>query len=39
MKIPSNMTEQQVVDQINIVVNRISSRYTFYGYDVDDMFD
>jgi DNA-directed RNA polymerase specialized sigma24 family protein len=37
MKIPSNMTEQQVIDQINIVVNRISSRYTFYGYDVDDI--
>lgn len=37
MKIPKNMTEQQVVDQINIVVNRISSRYTFHGYEVDDI--
>jgi RNA polymerase sigma factor (sigma-70 family) len=31
------MTEQQVVDQINIVVNRISSRYTFHGYEVEDI--
>lgn len=37
MKIPKNMTEQQVVDQINIVVNRISARYTFHGYDVEDI--
>ena len=31
------MTEQQVVDQINIVVNRISARYTFHGYEVEDI--
>lgn len=37
MKIPKNMTEQQVVDQINIVVNRISARYTFHGYEVEDI--
>lgn len=37
MKIPKNMTEQEVVDQINIVVNRMSARYTFYGYEVDDI--
>ncbi len=37
MKIPKNMTEQQVVDQINIVVNRMSARYTFYGYEIDDI--
>ena len=37
MKIPKGMTEQQVVDQINIVCNRISPRYTFYGYTVDDI--
>ena len=37
MKIPNNMTEQQVIDQINIVVNRIAPRYTFYGYTVDDI--
>lgn len=37
MKIPKHMTEQQVVDQINIVVNRISARYTFHGYEVEDI--
>lgn len=37
MKIPKNMTEKQVVDQINIVVNRMSARYTFHGYEVDDI--
>lgn len=37
MKIPRNMTEQQVIDQINIVVNRISARYTFHGYEVEDI--
>lgn len=37
MKIPKNMTEQDVIDQINIVVNRMSARYTFHGYEVDDI--
>jgi DNA-directed RNA polymerase specialized sigma24 family protein len=37
MKVPKNMTEAQVIDQINIVVNRMSARYTFHGYEVDDI--
>jgi RNA polymerase sigma factor (sigma-70 family) len=37
MKVPKSMTEQQVIDQINIVVERISSKYTFHGYDVEDI--
>ena len=37
MKIPKGMTEQQVIDQINIVIKRIAPRYTFYGYTVDDI--
>ena len=37
MKIPNNMTEDQVVEEINVVVNRMSQRYTFYGYEVDDI--
>ena len=37
MKIPKNMTEQQVVDQINVVVNRMSALYTFHGYDIEDI--
>jgi RNA polymerase sigma factor (sigma-70 family) len=37
MKIPKNMTEEEVIKQINIVVNRIASKYTFHGYEVDDI--
>lgn len=37
MKIPKNMTEQQVIDQINIVVNRLSAKYTFHGYEIEDI--
>ena len=37
MKIPDNMTEQEVVDQIEKVCNRIAPRYTFYGYTLDDI--
>ena len=36
MHIPDNMTKDQVVDQINVVVNRIAPKYTFYGYQADD---
>ena len=31
------MTEQQVIDQIEKVCNRIAPRYTFYGYTADDI--
>lgn len=37
MKVPKNMTEQQVIDQIKIVVDRISARYVFHGYDLEDI--
>jgi RNA polymerase sigma factor (sigma-70 family) len=37
MKIPRNMTQQQVIDQINAVVNRIAPKYTFQGYEVEDI--
>lgn len=37
MKIPQGWTEEQVIDQINVVCNRISPKYTFYGYTVDDI--
>ena len=37
MKIPKGMTEDQVVNQINKVCDRIAPRYTFYGYTVDDI--
>ena len=37
MKTPGNLTEKEVVDQIEKVCNRIAPRYTFYGYTVDDI--
>lgn len=37
MKIPKNMTEQQVIEKINAVIERISPRYIFSGYDIDDI--
>lgn len=37
MKIPQGMTEQQVVDQIQLVVDRIAPKYVFYGYSIDDI--
>ena len=37
MKIPKNMTKDEVIDKIKIVVDRIAPRYTFHGYDIDDM--
>ena len=37
MKIPPNMTLQQVMSSISIVVDRISPKYTFNGYEVDDI--
>lgn len=37
MKIPKNMTQDEVIKQIHVVVNRISPKYTFAGYEVDDI--
>ena len=37
MKIPKGMTEEEVVRQINKVCDRISPRYTFYGYTIEDI--
>jgi DNA-directed RNA polymerase specialized sigma24 family protein len=37
MKIPPNMTEEEVMNEITIVIDRISHKYTFYGYEVDDI--
>ena len=37
MKIPSNMTEEQVIEEITSVVNKMCHKYTFYGYEVDDI--
>lgn len=37
MNIPENMTEQQVMDTITLVCDRIAPKYTFYGYDISDI--
>jgi len=37
MNIPKNMTKEEVLEKINLVVDRISPKYTFHGYDVDDI--
>lgn len=37
MQIPKGMTEEKVIDIITTVCNRISPKYTFYGYTIDDI--
>jgi len=37
MNTPPNMTDEEVLDKINLVVGRIAPRYTFNGYEVDDI--
>ena len=37
MYVPSNMTKQDVIDQIAVVVNRIAPKYTFHGYEPEDI--
>lgn len=37
MKIPKNMTYDQLMKQIEVVINRIAPRYTFSTYDIDDI--
>jgi len=37
MHTPQGMSEEEVLNTIQIVCNRIAPRYTFYGYTVDDL--
>lgn len=37
MKIPKNMSEEETLEKINTVINRIAPRYTFNGYDINDI--
>ena len=37
MKIPSNMSEQEVVDTITKVADKLSNKYTFAFYSVEDI--
>jgi len=38
MKIPKNMTEQEVVDTITRVSRHLAPKFVFASYDVDDIF-
>ena len=37
MKVPSNMTEEEVLRVMDKVINKTAGKYTFYGYTVDDI--
>ncbi len=37
MNTPHNMSEQAVLDTIQLIIGRIAPKYTFHGYDVDDI--
>ena len=37
MKIPPTMTEEEVMSEITSVINKVAHKYTFYGYEVEDI--
>lgn len=37
MKIPKNMKEEEVINVIENVINKIAPKYTFKDYDLDDI--
>jgi RNA polymerase sigma factor (sigma-70 family) len=37
MKVPKKMSMEEVTKQIHVVINRIAPKYTFSGYDIDDI--
>lgn len=37
MKIPNNLTQEELMYKMEGVINRIAPKYTFNGYDVDDI--
>ena len=37
MKVPPNMTEEEVLRVMNKVIDKTAAKYTFYGYTVDDI--
>ena len=37
MKTPKNMSKKDVLDKIELVINRIAPKYTFPGYEIDDI--
>ena len=37
MKVPKNMTEEQVITTINTVSSRLANKYTFPNYETEDI--
>jgi DNA-directed RNA polymerase specialized sigma24 family protein len=37
MNIPEGMTEEEVLKTIDLVIDRIAPRYTFYGFQLEDI--
>jgi len=37
MKIPKNMTEDQVLEKIYLIIDRIAHKYAFGSYDINDI--
>lgn len=37
MKIPPGMTEEELISKLEVIIERIAPKYTFYGYSVDDL--
>jgi len=37
MKIPDDMTKEEIIERINTVINRIAPKYTFKDYEVEDI--
>lgn len=37
MKVPKNLTEEQVFETINSIIDKIAHKYTFSGYDIEDI--
>lgn len=37
MKVPKNLTEEQVLETINSIIDKIAHKYTFSGYEIEDI--
>ena len=37
MRVPTNMTEEEVLRVMNKVIDKTAAKYTFYGYTVEDI--
>ena len=37
MKIPKNLTEEETLETINYIISKIAPKYTFHGFELDDL--